>query len=96
MAPAAGEAASWERSTPPPQGPCRGHGPRRPGLALLMDRVRVDRRQSQVQGGGQQAALARAPASDLFPPPPPTPILWGACRALGISADTQLGAAAQP
>ena len=53
-------------------------------------------RQSQVHSRGQHAALARAPASDLFPPPPPTPSLWGACRALGISADTQLGAAAQP
>lgn len=46
-------------------------------------RTGADRRQSQVQGGGRHAALARAPASDLFPPPPPTPSLWGAAGPWG-------------
>ena len=94
MASAAGDAASWERGTPCPH----------PG-SLLGTRVpqaqpgspdaqcMADQRQSQVQGGGQHAALARAGIGSL-PTCPPTPRpparkpLWG-LQGPGESLQTQ-------
>lgn len=79
----------------PTQDPCWGHVSHRPSLALLMHRTWQSRgrARSKVAGSTQ---LWPGPALGLFPPAhphplPPPPSLCGACRALGISADTEPG-----
>ena len=88
VASAAGDAASWECGTahhcPTPQGPCRGHGSHRPSLALLMHsawRAR-GRARSKV---ADSTWLWAGPGDGSLP-------TCRACRAPGISADTELGA----
>ena len=83
----------------PTQDPCWGHVSHRPSLAILMHRTWQSRgrARSKVAGSTQ---LWPGPALGLFPPAhphplPPPPSLCGACRALGISADTELGGVLQ-